>query len=131
MEIIRDKNQRITPQRLMVLRELRKVCTHPTASELYLLVKNRTPNISLATIYRSLEFLEKKGLILKLESNTKEARYDGDVSKHCHLICKKCGAVMDIFDAKKITIQSDELRKSGFLPHLDFLEISGICKKCH
>ncbi len=130
MAIEREKNQRITNQRLTVLEELRKVCTHPTAREIHKMVQKRIPKISLATVYRSLEFLEEKGLIIKLESTHKEARYDGDVTKHCHLICKQCGEVMDVFDVKKIQIDSKELKASGFEPHLDFLEIPGLCKKC-
>lgn len=128
--ITKNRKHRITKQRKIILEELQKVCTHPTASQIHKMVVQKIPNIGLATVYRTLEFLESKNLIIKLESKNKEARYDGDTHKHCHLICKKCGAVVDIFDVKKINIQSNELSNSGFQPFLDYLEIPGICKKC-
>ena len=121
---------RNTRQRDIILEEICKVCTHPTAKDVYGMVKKRMPSIGLATVYRGLDRLEKEGKILKLKSKGKEARYDGNAGGHCHLICKDCGCIDDIFDIQTIQIDSKELEKTGFKPELDFLEISGICKKC-
>lgn len=128
--IVKSKNHRVTMQREIILEEICKVCTHPTASEIYKMAQKRLPDIGLATVYRSLDFLERNKLIIKLKSKNKEARYDGNANSHCHLICKKCGCVIDIFDLEEVTIKSKQLKKSGFRPLLDFLEIPGICQKC-
>ncbi|MBU0577946.1 transcriptional repressor [Patescibacteria group bacterium] len=128
--ITKDKNQRVTRQRKIILDEICKVCCHPTAKQVYKMTKKKMPNIGLATVYRTLDFLEKKNLIIKLQSKNSVTKYDGNTSRHCHLICKLCGKIIDIFDIKKVKIDSDELKKSGFEPSLDFLEIHGICKKC-
>ena len=59
---------RMTRQRMVILEELRKVKTHPTADELYAMVSTRMPRISLGTVYRNLDFLTESKEILKLES---------------------------------------------------------------
>ena len=76
---------RMTRQRMVILEELRKVKTHPTADELYAMVRTRMPRISLGTVYRNLDFLTESKEILKLEGFTiTEARveYEG--------ICEEC-----------------------------------------
>lgn len=130
IKILKNRDYRITRQRQIILEEICKVSTHPTALNVLQMVKKRVPGIGMATVYRSLDFLEENGLILKLKSKNRVARYDGKVDAHCHLICEKCVSVIDIFDLKSISIESEELKRSGFKPSLGFLEIPGICKKC-
>ena len=130
VQISRKEGERITRQRKLVLEELQKVCNHPTATQIHIMVSKRDPQIALATVYRSLDFLEERGLILKLKSKKQETRYDGNVGSHCHLICENCDEIIDIFDIKKIKILSKELKKSGFQPSFDHLELSGLCRKC-
>ena len=69
---------RMTRQRMVILEELRKVKTHPTADELYAMVRTRMPRISLGTVYRNLDFLTESKEILKLESAGSIRRFDGD-----------------------------------------------------
>ena len=59
---------RMTRQRAVILEELRKVKTHPTADELYSIVRERLPRISLGTVYRNLDFLADTGEIRRLEA---------------------------------------------------------------
>jgi Fur family transcriptional regulator, ferric uptake regulator len=122
---------RETNQRSIILEELRKVTTHPTASDIYEMVKKVLPRVGLATVYRNLDFLEKKGEIIRLKFNFQKSRYDGNIEGHAHLVCKCCGKVTDIFDVADIKIKSEQLRNSGFKPTLEFIEIPGLCKKCN
>ena len=87
--------QRNTQQRRVILEELRKVKTHPTAATLYALIRQRQPKISLGTVYRNLEMLHRLGLIQKLEFGGAEARYDGDITQHDHIRCVNCGRLDD------------------------------------
>ena len=57
----------MTRQRMVILDELRKVSSHPTADEVYEMVRKNLPRISLGTVYRNLEILSVMGLISKLE----------------------------------------------------------------
>lgn len=87
---------RLTNQRKMILDYLRCVKTHPTAKIIYKELKKKLPQISFATIYRNLNFLEEKGFILALKSMNGCVHYDGNASSHPHFICEKCGRVMDL-----------------------------------
>ncbi|UDQ99013.1 transcriptional repressor [Lentisphaerota bacterium WC36G] len=85
-----------TNQRRVIIEELKKLTSHPTADELYEIVKERLPKISLGTVYRNLEQLSAAGLIWKLELSGSQNRFDGNVEKHFHKRCPNCGAVEDI-----------------------------------
>jgi Fur family ferric uptake transcriptional regulator len=125
-----DSNMRLTSQRQIILEELRKVKSHPTATEMYDMVRKRLPRIGLGTVYRNLELLAKLGIIRKLEGDCKQKRFDGDITPHYHIRCIKCNRVDDIF------IKMDrELEKSAasccdykILDH--HVQFSGICSKC-
>jgi Fur family ferric uptake transcriptional regulator len=127
---LKGTNYRLTKQRRIILEELKKVCTHPTAESIYKIVRKRIKNISFATVYRNLDFLEKNGYVLKLKIKEKKARYDGESKPHRHLICKCCGKIIDIFDCRGIIIRSKELKACGFVPDCGCLEIPGFCKQC-
>lgn len=121
---------RITRQRQIILEELRKVTSHPTADEVCQLVRKRLPRISLGTVYRNLELLSDYGLILKLASAGTQRRYDGNTENHYHVRCNGCSRVEDL-PARPIAIPEDDLR------HLTTFEITGhrveffgLCPEC-
>ena len=76
--------------------ELRKLNTHPTADELYHIVRKRLPRISLGTVYRNLEYLAQSKAILKLNINDNIKRFDGCLAEHHHATCLACGRILDI-----------------------------------
>ncbi len=78
-----------------VLETVQAIHTHPTALEVYTLVKQQRPRIGLASVYRILHYLVKKGSILELPGD-EGSRYDGHTSRHDHAICRSCGALLDI-----------------------------------
>lgn len=125
------KGRRLTKQRKMILDEMAKVYTHPTAEEIYEMVSDKMPKISLATVYRNLEALEEDGQVIKLnvKAGNGKSRYDAHMEPHHHLVCKSCGCVEDIHDCC-CEIKSKALEKSGFTISTYYLEIPGICKKC-
>ncbi len=122
--------RRNTPQRKILLEELCSLKTHPTASELYEIVRKRLPRISLGTVYRNLEVLHKDGRIIKLDLIGHEARFDGMVKPHCHVRCTACGKVRDLpeIDPRKFETSSAEI--NGFLIQGFKLEYFGICPEC-
>ncbi len=87
---------RVTEQRRIILEELKKVNSHPTANEIYDMVRKRLPKISLGTVYRNLEILSEAGMIQKLELAGTQKRFDGTVENHSHVRCLGCGRVEDI-----------------------------------
>ncbi|MBU8933922.1 MAG: transcriptional repressor [candidate division Zixibacteria bacterium] len=122
--------QRNTVQRQVILEELRKLTSHPTAQEMYRLVQKRLPDISLGTVYRNLDLLSRAGLIVKLRLASREVRFDGDIEQHHHVRCKNCGRVGDIMSTNGRAV--DEI-----LPEIEGWEIVGkrtefvgICPDC-
>ncbi len=89
---------RNTPQRKVILDELQKVTSHPTAIDVFALVRRRLPKVSLGTVYRNLELLARLGSIRKLELGGEQARFDATTEPHGHIRCVQCGRVDD-FDA--------------------------------
>ena len=77
--------KRNSQQREVILDELQKLYSHPTAATLYEAVRKRLPRISLGTVYRNLDLMAKKGLIKKLEFGGSEARFDGNPDQHFHI----------------------------------------------
>ena len=87
----------MTNQRKVIMEELCSVTTHPTAQDLYDMVRKRIPDISLGTVYRNLDTLSNSGLVLKFEK-AGQRRFDGDMSAHHHIRCIKCGCIDDVPD---------------------------------
>lgn len=122
--------RRMTPQRRVILEELRKLKSHPTASELYKVVRERLPHISLGTVYRNLDILSRSGMALKLVVSDAQCRFDGDLSVHYHVRCVKCGRVDDVVDlpAEVSLGCPDDLSGYRILGHR--LEFLGVCPGC-
>lgn len=120
---------RMTQQRKVILEELRKVTTHPTADEVYDLVRKRLPRISLGTVYRNLDVLAEMGDILKLESAGTQKRFDGNIAAHAHVRCRICGKVGDVMNAEP-TVTIGQAACSGFTITGAHVEFEGVCHEC-
>ena len=125
-----DSNMRLTSQRQVILEELQKVTSHPTASEVFDMVRKRLPRIGLGTVYRNLDLLAERGIIKKLEAGGEQKRFDGDTSQHYHVRCVKCGQVEDIFieRSKELEKRAASYCNYKILDH--HVQFSGICSKC-
>ena len=122
-------HQRVTRQRTIILEELRKVSTHPTADEVYTMVRQRLPRVSLGTIYRNLELLAEQGVILKIESAGNSKRFDANVRPHQHIRCQKCGRMADITPPVPIP-DMRHIILPGFAITAARLELDGLCDAC-
>jgi len=125
-----ENKSRMTKQKALILEVLKGLTTHPSADELYLLIKDRMPNISLGTIYRNLENLSKSGKIRKLEMAGAQKRFDGRIDEHLHVRCIGCGAVADLTDSVLPNIEAGTLEESDYEILGYSLEFSGLCPKC-
>ncbi|MCI5207845.1 MAG: transcriptional repressor [Candidatus Electrothrix sp. ATG2] len=121
---------RLTTQRQILLEELCKVNTHPTACELYEMVRKRLPRIGLGTVYRNLELMADSGMILKLELGGAQKRFDATTDPHYHIRCSVCGKLEDInMDVlEKITEHAAKKTAYAILGH--HVEFIGECPTC-
>lgn len=122
--------QRKTRQRTVILEELRKVSSHPTAAELYEMARRRLPRISLGTVYRNLDRLARNGIIRKLELGGGEARFDGKLERHYHVRCVHCGQVDDIHAGRRDAVKGGFRSVHGYEILGYHLEFTGICPEC-
>lgn len=125
-----NKQFRMTHQRRIILQELRKTETHPSADEIFLKVRQVLPHISLGTVYRNLETLHKKGLIKKLELGGYQKRFDGNPDNHYHISCRICNSIDDIpaNAVKKLEFFTEGIEGYTILGYT--LHFIGICKQC-
>jgi Fur family ferric uptake transcriptional regulator len=120
----------MTRQRKVILEELRKANSHPTADEVYEIVRKRLPRISLGTIYRNLETLSRSGIIRKLELGGTQKRFDGDPEDHYHVRCINCGRLDDV-PTKPIPDIEDAFRNvCDYQITGHQLVLTGLCPKC-
>jgi Fur family transcriptional regulator, ferric uptake regulator len=127
------RQQRMTRQKRVVLEELGKVKTHPTAYDLYEMVKLRLPLISLGTVYRNLDQLSSAGQIRRLDMGQGQRRFDAVADEHSHIRCISCGKVDDVPlnpSVSTITIKDIVSSQSGYEVLGCEMDFQGICPKC-
>ncbi len=121
---------RLTTQRQVILEELSKVTSHPTANELYDLVRKRLPRIGLGTVYRNLELMADNGMILKIEVGGTQKRFDATTENHYHIRCAECGKVddLDIPVLNNLVAQAAATTSYQIIGH--HVEFTGTCPAC-
>ncbi len=123
-------NMRLTRQRTVILEELRKVFSHPSADEIYEIVKKIIPSISLGTIYRNLDVLSETGAIQRLEVGGDVKRFDGNPENHYHIRCVRCQKIVDAPVDLMKGIEKTLKYKTTFKIIGHHLEFLGICAEC-
>jgi len=121
---------RLTTQRQVILEELSHVKTHPTASELYDMVRKRLPRIGLGTVYRNLELMADSGMILKIEVGGTQKRFDATTEEHYHIRCSACGKVDDIDVPVIHELATQAAGATSYLITGHHVEFTGICSAC-
>ncbi|MCI5149814.1 MAG: transcriptional repressor [Candidatus Electrothrix sp. MAN1_4] len=121
---------RLTTQRQILLEELSKVTSHPTACELYKIVQQRLPRIGLGTVYRNLELMADSGIILKLELGGSKKRFDATTKPHYHVRCTVCGKIDDIALQVQEEITKEAAEKTSYTIIGHLLEFTGECPEC-
>jgi len=122
--------KRLTTQRQIILEELAKLKTNPTASEVFDMVRKRLPRIGLGTVYRNLELMAENDMIRKIEVGGTQNRYDAITKPHYHIRCSRCGKVDDI----DVEINDDLVKGAAksclYQIQGHRIEFSGVCPDC-
>jgi Fe2+ or Zn2+ uptake regulation protein len=127
---LESSGQRFTEQRAAVYRCLRQSHHHPSADDVFTAVRQEIPDISLATVYKSLETLVTCGLASKLTYGDGSARYDGRTDPHPHARCLSCGSVHDLPGQVDPNALGDLGTIPGFTVEGYRVEIVGLCMNC-
>lgn len=123
-------NYRMTKQRDLILKALQSVKNHPSAEEIYLMVKKKIPNISFGTVYRNLRILKEQGLLIELNYGKNFSRFDGRIENHYHFSCVNCGNVLDLDEKVRCELNKKIAAETGLHVLYHRLEFYGLCKKC-
>lgn len=124
----KELGMKITPQRVAIYKELSMSFEHPSAEEIYNKIKGYYPNVSLTTVYRTLETFEKMGIISVVNTLYNAARYDANLEPHNHLICVRCKKVQDLYDE---SLNNLTIKKSKDYKILGYnILVKGVCTEC-
>jgi len=131
-EWLRQQGHRLTPQRLLVLTAVKGHQQHITAEEIHAEVVRQQPYIDIATVYRSLQWLQSVGLVAPISTGEGKLYYEyhapGD--HHHHLICQQCGQHIQIPDAILEDLKTILCERYGFTLVADHLALPGRCAGC-
>ena len=131
-----NQKYRMTNQRQIILEEVGRVNSHPTADEVYEMVRKRIPRISMGTVYRNLDLLSKTGLIKKIDPGYPQMRFDGNTKDHYHITCMSCGRIEDVpvdqpvhslDDLAKALVKVTEYSIAGH--NLEFYGLCPVCRR--
>jgi len=122
---------RLTPQRLMIVSAIENSSDHISAEEIYAQVAAKFPNVNISTVYRTLELLQRLGLVTETDLGGGRVRYHpAEKGHHHHLICEQCGAVIDLDESVLAPLKDVLLRQCNFVADLKHIGIFGRCLKC-
>jgi len=127
---LRERGQRVTPQRLMIARVVSDLDRHVTAEAVFDEVSRRLPGVSLPTVYATLELLEAVGLINRVATERGAVIYDPRTDQHHHLACRRCGAIVDVEAPVEAEALLAVARSTGFEPDHAQVVVRGLCADC-
>ncbi|MGQ0794352.1 MAG: Fur family transcriptional regulator [Deltaproteobacteria bacterium] len=121
---------KVTPQRIAIYRELAGTTEHPSAEVVHKKITGYYPNISLTTIYRTLETFERLGLISVVNTLYNAARYDANLEPHHHLVCVNCKKVEDFYDDSLMNLDVKNKTLGNYRVIGYSVLLNGICDDC-
>ena len=129
---LRAGKYRITPERFTVLEKILATDGHFDADELFLRLKSGGSKVSRATVYNTLELLEGCGLVLKHSFGENHSHYEKGHGRphHDHLICVRCGTIIEFENTRFTRVQNEICREKNFKPQSSSFQIFGMCEKC-
>ncbi|MCE5284921.1 MAG: transcriptional repressor [Pelosinus sp.] len=131
----RQGQYKLTSQRQIVLQTfLDHQDEHLSAEEVHSILRQKSNEIGLATVYRTLELLSELGVLQKMDFGDGRSRYevisDADMHQHHHLICLTCGKVREFEDDLLDNLETAIARKSNFMITDHQLKFYGYCQEC-
>jgi len=129
--LIRQRGFRVTPQRKAILQAVIDGKGHSSIEEVYQRVRDRLPDVNLATVYRTLNFLCELRLLVAADLGGKNWVFELAGEKpHHHLVCRSCGKVARI-EQDEVQALIDRISwEQGFLIDMDHMALFGLCKDC-
>jgi Fe2+ or Zn2+ uptake regulation protein len=129
-DVLHQRGQRVTPQRLVIHRTLQDLNRHVSAEEVLDAVAERLPNVSLPTVYSTLELLGELGLVRRVGPAGGRMLFDPRLDEHQHAVCSRCGRIEDLEAAVDTGPALAEAERGGWSDAAAGLLITGVCARC-
>lgn len=132
---LKKSGYKLTPQRQAIVDTiLGSVGKHLTVEEIFDIVKQKRPEIGLATVYRTIMLMHEENLVTRLDLKDGTARYEltreDEHHTHHHLVCIKCSQVLEFMDDLLDPIEEEIGKKYNFKVLDHSLKFYGICNEC-
>ena len=128
VSLLKTASLRLTPQRMAIVEFLQGNTSHPSAEDIYRAVKKRFSTMSFATVYNTLEALKSVDGVRELKIDSSRRRYDPNTMDHHHVMCRSCGAIVDISAEYQLDIPPEVSAQFDVVGnHVEFF---GICRPC-
>ncbi|MFH0779690.1 MAG: transcriptional repressor [Parcubacteria group bacterium] len=122
--------QRTTNQRQLILDYVQSTTLHPTAEQIFNIVRKKMPRISFGTVYRNLDVLEKQGLLKSLCYSKEPARYDAIIDNHYHFVCERCGKIKDLVIDEMLELNDQAAKRHSLSISRHSIMFYGMCGEC-
>jgi Fur family ferric uptake transcriptional regulator len=132
MQHLRAKGLRLTEQRKAIINHFCSGAKHYSVEELYTELKEHSPHIGSATVYRTMQLLVDAGLATERQFKDDITRYEPARrnAHHDHMICLNCGKIIEFENRKIEELQDEAAKKHNFHAVSHKLELYGYCRKC-
>jgi len=127
---LRARGFRMTPQRMAILHVLHHAGTHLSPSEVYKQARRDFPRLTEPTVYRTLEFLARNGLARPSHSGNGHLTYQIAGNDHHHVVCRVCGAEIEVEHALLEHLYHKLESISGYLRIDSHVTFFGVCPNC-
>jgi Fur family ferric uptake transcriptional regulator len=130
LDALRDRGERMTIARRALLEVLAGAHGHLSAEEILAAVQRQHPEIHRATVYRTLETLDRLGIVEHTHLGHGPAAYHLADDVHQHLVCEVCGAVVEVPSTLFRGIEQRLQRDYGFVMRPFHFAVVGRCRRC-
>ncbi|PPD58227.1 Fur family transcriptional regulator [Dehalogenimonas etheniformans] len=128
---LKSSGYKLTPQRRAIISSILSSERSLTPQELHSSLVEKHPQIGLVTVYRTLELLNRLGLLCEFQPQGSARSFKaGPAEHHHHLVCRGCGEVVDFTGRCPIELKTSLERETGFLITDHQLEFAGYCRNC-
>lgn len=128
-EYLNAREQKLTRQRKIILAIFFEASTHLTIEEIHKKVVERNAGVGIATVYRMVKILCDCGLVIGFRNTDGSYKYELGQEYHEHLICIKCGRVLEIVEPSDEVSAIIRSIKNFKVLH-SRLELYGVCREC-
>ena len=129
-EQFRKSGYTLTSHRRAVLEALEEANGHPSAEDIYLIVKKKNPRVALGTVYQALSVLEEIGVVDSKHWSESPTRYDLNVQPHLDIRCARCGEVSEIPSVELGELEKRIRNNTPYEVTRTTIVVEGLCPSC-